>query len=172
MSLKYIGEYIDQLSSNPSDIIKFDIEDIKNNSDLFRLLNAKDRDILYLIFVSNKKQKAVQEILNRSQPLLCYDIKRIKERVQFIAYLRSVFDIFVDFLETDYDWIDKVNKEILTAMFFTTSYTHTSKILKMPQIYVRYTFEKILKELRDKELWHIYEIFFVIYHNKNKIRRV
>lgn len=136
------------------------------------MLNAKDRDILYLIFVSNKKQKAVQELLGRSQPLLCYDIKRIKERIQFIAYLRQVFDIFVDFLETKSYFFDKIIIQVLVLMFFTTSYTHTAKIIGKPQIFVRYTFEKTLKLLKEKELWDIYEIFNVIYHNKNKVKRM
>lgn len=180
MKIKYIGDYIEQLSSgSEDDIVKFEIDDIKKNSELFRLLNDKDRDVLYLIFVSNKKQKAVQEILGRSQPLLCYDIKRIKERVRFIAYLRSVFDILIDFIENDYEKLlaetedlEKNTIDILISMFFTTSYTHTAKILGLPQIFVRYKFEQVLKVLKEKKIWHIYEIFYVIYNNKNKIKRL
>ena len=38
---------------------------------------------------ARKKQKDVQRILGRSQPSLCYDIKRIRRRLKFIFYRSS-----------------------------------------------------------------------------------
>ena len=147
-------------------------EDIRQNHVVFRFLNDKDRDILYLIFLLKKKQPAVSKILGRSQPSLVYDIRRIKERIRFIVYLREVFDLFVDFLETRMSKYPIETTQVLTLMYFTTSYTLTAKVLGQQQIFVRYVFERALKMLAADKQWDMYEIFSVIWKNKNKIRRV
>lgn len=146
-------------------------DDLRNNTSITKYLNDKDRDILFLIFISNKRQKAVQNILRRSQPSLCYDIKRIKERIEFILYLQQVSDIFLEFIEEHQKKYDKDIIDILVLMFHTTSYTHTAEILGMKQISVRYIYEKTLKKMRELGHWDVYEIFSNIRRNKNKVRR-
>lgn len=136
-----------------------------------KLLNDKDRDILFLIFVSRKKQKSVQKILRRSQPSLCYDIKRIKDRIEFILYLEKVEDIFFEFLLEKSSLYEPELIDILVLMFNTSSYTYTSKILKKKQISIRYEYEKVLRKMAELKHWNVYEIFSVIKRNKNKIKR-
>lgn len=138
---------------------------------LFGFLNEKDRDILFLIFVSRKRQRDVQKILGRSQPSLCYDIKRIKRRLQFIYYLHSCFDIFIDFLRTQTESFSSDEMSILSMMFYTSSFTETAKVLKISQVRVRYSYNKCLKRMEELELWEPYEILTVIRENLNIIRR-
>jgi hypothetical protein len=151
---------------------RFTVEQLRAFKPVLSFLNAKDRDILYLIFVSGKKQKDVQEILGRSQPSLCYDIKRIRKRLQFIFYLNSVFDIFMEFLVNPPDEFDCFEVEVMLLMFYTSSFTMTSEILDVPQVKVRYSFDRCLRRLEEKEMWEIYEIFMVVRSNLNLVRRV
>ena len=139
---------------------------------MFGMLNDKDRDILYLIFVSRKKQKDVQEILGRSQPSLCYDIKRIRRRLKFIFYLHSVFDIFTNFIQAQTEYFCPEEMEILTLMFYTSSFSLTSDILGTSQVRVRYAYDKCLERLEKLEMWDVYEIFIVVRENLNMVRRV
>jgi hypothetical protein len=62
--------------------------------------------------------------------------------------------------------------EILVAMFYTTSFTCTAKILRKTQLYVRYRFEKALRQMEMLEQWDVYEIFFTIRSNLNIVRRI
>jgi hypothetical protein len=152
--------------------IRFSSEQIQEYNSIFRFLNEKDRDILFLIFVAQKKQSAVQQIMRRSQPSLCYDIQRIKKRLQFICYLNSVFDVFLDFVENHSQDYDKESKDILTAMFYTTSLTQSSEVLDQPQIRIRYKFDKLLRKMESLQQWEILEIFQAIRNNLNIVRRM
>jgi hypothetical protein len=156
----------------------FSVPQVKSFRSVLSFLNEKDRDILYLIFVTGKKQKDVQDILQRSQPSLCYDIKRIRKRLYFVFYLHKVFDIFIEFLESarEEGTFEPLELEVLTLMFYTTSFTLTSEILSKPddkvsQVKVRYTYDKCLRRLEDLEMWDVYEIFVVVRSNLNIIRR-
>lgn len=163
----------------------FSIDQARTFRPIFGYLNEKDRDILYLIFVSRKKQKDVQRILGRSQPSLCYDIKRIRKRLKFIVYLHSVFDIFINFARTEEarrqqmeaeevedDTIFTAEElEILALMFFTSSFTQTSRKMRISQVKVRYAYNKCLKRMELLELWEAYEIFTVIRNNLNIVKR-
>ena len=135
-------------------------------------LNDKDRDILCLIFVSRKKQKDVQRVLGRTQSSLAYDIKRIRRRLKFIFYLHSVFDIFVNFVQGKTEYFTPEEMQILTLMFYTSSFTLTSEIMGVSQVRVRYAYNKCLRHMEELELWDSYEIFMVIRSNLNTVKRV
>ena len=152
-------------------IPKFTVKQIKSFKPILRFLNEKDRDILFLIFVSSKKQKDVQAIIERSQPSLCYDIKRIRKRLKFITYLLSVVDIFESFIDScGFNFTDE-DREIMTLMFFTSSFTMTSEIIGISQVRVRYAFDKCLNKLEKEKIWEVYEIFVIIRNNLNIIKR-
>jgi len=99
-----MGKHIENVSSRRHtdrvDLPHLSTGQVRVFKGLFSFLNEKDQDILFLFFVSRKKQKDVQRILRRGQSSLCYDIKRIRQRLKFIVYLHSVFDIFLQFLKT------------------------------------------------------------------------
>jgi hypothetical protein len=151
---------------------RFSVEQLRAFKPILSFLNAKDRDILYLVFVSGKKQKDIQEILGRSQPSLCYDIKRIRKRLKFIFYLNSVFDIFVEFVGNPPEGFDEFEVEVMLLMFYTSSFTMVSEVLRVSQVKVRYSFDRCLRKLEEMELWEIYEIFMVVRSNLNLVRRV
>jgi hypothetical protein len=174
-TIKYIGKRIEDVTKPCEEDcvpIGFTTEQIRLFKPILAFLNDKDRDILFLIFVSGKKQKDVQKILGRSQSSLCYDIKRIRKRMRFISYIYSVLDIYMNFINTHRDVFSTEEMAILTSMFYTTSFTLTSRILGLAQVRVRYTFNKCIKRMAEMEMWEPYEIFVIVRANLNIIRRV
>jgi len=161
------------------------LEQVRTFRSVFGFLNDKDRDILYLIFVSRKKQKDVQRILGRSQPSLCYDIKRIRRRLRFIFYLHFVFDIFENFIREKAKYFTPEELEILTLMFYTSSFTVTAELMRLSQVRTRYSYNKCLRRMaalaeafldvsnkkEAEEMWEVYEIFMVVRENLNAVRR-
>ena len=178
MMIRYVGESIENVPnrSMPESqgvIPHFDVEQIRSFRPILSFLNEKDRDILFLIFVSSKKQKDVQRIIERSQPSLCYDIKRIRMRLKFIFYLHSVFDLFEDFIaRRGIEYFNSEEREILTLMFYTSSFTLTSKIMGISQVRVRYAYDKCLRRLEYLKMWDVYEIFVIVRANLNIVKRV
>lgn len=146
-------------------------EQLSEYKNIFKYLNDKDLDIIYLIFVSKKKQSEVQYLLNRTQPSLSYDIRRIKDRLQYICYMNRKTDEFVYFLRKNGEKYTSEEIDILVSMFFTTSLTHASNILNCRQSKVRYLFERIIKKLKSNKDWEMYEIFYYIKNNLNIIKR-
>lgn len=190
ITVSYVGSQVENIKSgNGSEervLPYFSVEQVRAFRSIFGFLNDKDRDILYLIFVSRKKQKDVQRILHRSQPSLCYDIKRIRRRLRYIFYLHSVFDIFVRFIEEKSKYFTPEEMEILTIMFYTSSFTVTAEMMKLSQVKTRYAYNKCLRRMdflaqkffsegrvqEEEEMWEIREIFMFIRENLNAIRRV
>lgn len=146
-------------------------EQLEECKGILKYLNDKDLDILYLIFVSGKKQSEVQFLLNRTQPSLSYDIRRIKSRLEYICYMNEKKDEFIDFIRTSKDTYSSEEKDILTSMFFTTSLTHSAEILNCRQSKVRYLFERLIKKMKKNKDWEMYELFFYIKNNLNIIKR-
>jgi len=175
MSVASIGRHIENIKGRVGDEESVSqtltVDQVRAYRSIFCFLNGKDRDILYLIFVSKKKQKEVQIILRRSQPSLCYDIKRIRRRLRFISYLNSVFDIFIEFVRTRSHPFSPEEMDILTLMFYTSSFTQTAEILSVSQVRVRYSYDKCVRRMEELEMWDVYEIFSVIRGNLNIVKR-
>jgi len=189
-TVSYIGDRVEnaRTCNNIEDRVLpyFSVEQVLAFRSIFGFLNDKDRDILYLIFVSRKKQKDVQRILNRSQPSLCYDIKRIRRRLRYIFYIHSVFDIFIRFIEEKSKYFTQDEMEILTLMFYTSSFTMTAEMMGFSQVRTRYAYNKCLRKMgflaqlfiedgnkkEEDEMWEIREIFMSIRENLNAIRRI
>lgn len=173
--VNYIGDQIENLKSDSRQdggvIPFFSVEQVKSFRSIFGFLNNKDRDVLYLIFVSKKKQEDVQKILKRSQPSLCYDIKRIRKRLKYIFYIHSVSDIFVEFVSSCQDSFTSEEIEIMTLMFYTSSFTMTASVLGLSQVRTRYSYNKCVDRMADIGNWEIHEILMVIRENLNSIKR-
>jgi len=174
-SIRCVGKSVEVIKGGRAEQTvapKFTVDEVRSFGPVFGFLNDKDRDILYLIFVSCKKQKDVQAVLKRSQPSLCYDIKRIRKRLKFIFYLHSVFDIFINFLTFDSSEFTMMERDILTLMFYTSSFTMTAKVLGVSQVMVRYAYNKCLDRMEEQKMLDVFEIFTMVRSNLNIIRRV
>ena len=176
MQTSSIGENIERvessahISESPHAKPSFTVDHLRAFRPILSFLNAKDRDILYLVFVSGKKQKHIQEILGRTQPSLCYDIKRIRKRLKFVFYINSVFDVFLDFIFDPPEYLTSHDIELMVVMFYTTSFTMSAEIIGC-DMNTRYTYDKILEKLAEHKQWDIYEILMAIRKNLNIVRR-
>lgn len=177
--IKYVGSNVENLKGRTTFaegklVPHFTAEQIRTFKPIFTFLNDKDVDILYLIFVSNKRQMDVTRILNRTQSSLAYDLKRIRRRLRFIHYLHEVFDIFLDFVrrERESDCFTSEELGILTLMFYTSSFTLTARVIGSTPIRVRHTYVKCIRRMEERDMWDAYEIFTVIRSNLNIVKRV
>lgn len=175
LQVNYIGKDIESVKSVDSegeDSPYLTVENIKYFKPMFSFLNPKDRDILYLIFLSRKKQKEVQDIMQRGQPSLCYDIKQIRRRLKCIAYLHSVIDDFNEFVTSkSTSLFTEQERAIMTMMFYSTSYIISAETLKMSQVKVSAVFDRCIRKLKKEKLWSVYEICFTIKDNLNIVKR-
>jgi hypothetical protein len=177
--VNYAGNSIENISSCEQEecvLPYLNNEHISSFRSIFGFLNDKDRDILYLIFVSRKKQKDVQSILQRSQPSLCYDIKRIRLRLRYIFYIHSVADEYIEFLKIADRYFTQEEIEVMTVMFYTSSYTVASDVVKKSQVKVRYIFFRCLDRMIELgksgvDIWNMYEIMSQVLDNLNVIKR-
>jgi len=190
--IKYVGENVERMKrptiADTGGLPAFTPQQVRSFRPIFGFLNDKDRDILYLIFVSRKRQIDVREILGRTQSSLAYDIKRIRNRLQFIHYLNKVFDIFLGFMcrERGEGNFTPEDMQVLILMFYTSSFTLTAQIIGTSQVRVRHSYTKSLRKMcelaeechqnRDKDgtsMWFgVYEIFNIIRSRLNIIRRI
>lgn len=147
-------------------------EDIPKLSKIINFLNNKDKDIAFLMHVSGKTQTDMVELLNRSQPSLSYDLKKIKNRISFITYLHKQFVTFLDWLQYHSEGYTCEQVMIMTLMYFTTSFSHSSKVSGLKPARVRYVFDKTLKYLKTQPGEKIaFELFEKIRQNLNSLRR-
>ena len=175
LHVSYIGKDVENLrgcedEGEVSPYLTF--ENIRHFKKFFSFLNPKDRDILYLIFLSRKKQKEVQDLIDRGQPSLCYDIKQVRKRLKFISYLHSVMDIFFDFVTDENRGYTESERAVMTSMFYSTSYIISSEVLRMSQVRVSSTFESCVSKAKERKEWEVYEILHAIRENRNRVKRV
>jgi hypothetical protein len=178
--IKYVGSSVENMRNRTSAVDdgrtlpQFSPDQIRTFKPIFAFLNDKDVDILYLIFVSRKRQLDVTEILHRTQSSLAYDIKRISRRLRFIHYLQKVFDIFLDFVRRERQGKRFTSDElgILTLMFYTSSFTLTARVLKTSPVRVRHSYTKCIRRMQEEAMWDAYEIFAIIRDNLNIVKRV
>jgi len=139
---------------------------------IFNFLNNKDKDILLLIFMGNKTQTDLVKILNRSQPSLSYDIKRIKKRIKFIVYIHSMFKRFTKWLEEVAELQVLTEEEVMvfTLIYFTSSFSQSNLVCKLKPTRIRYVFDRALTKIETIDA-EIYNMFVFIRNNLNTIKR-
>ena len=103
---------------------------------------------------------------------MCYDIRRIRRRLKFIFYLTSISDVFLNFIQNESSDFDSESIEVLTLMFYTTSFTRVAKVSKKRQIRVRYIFDKVVDKLAEQKNWPLFEVFQSIRENLNIVKRI
>ena len=82
-----------------SDRACYDNREIDDHLDIyFRLFGLKDMDIIYLYFLSEKRQQDIKNITQKTQPAVSYDVSRIKKQMDFVINIISSFDEFIAFI--------------------------------------------------------------------------
>ena len=139
--------------------------------DILRFLNYKDKDIIYLSFLSKKRQVDIAEILLRTQPAVCYNIKRIKMQIEFVHFFLSKIDYLLSFLKDPNNGLTAHECDILLVLFYCSSVTKASSVIGFHQITCRNRLTKIFNKL-EKSHPEIIDLFDFIMLKFNKIKRV
>lgn len=137
----------------------------------FRLFGKNDLDIIYLYFLSNKKQNDIVQILQKTQPAISYDVSRIKQQLQFVIRIVQKQDEFIMFITDEQLKLTLSQRQLLLVFFYSTSIVKTSKILKQNQITCRTRIRKAIQKLSFYEYNDMYEFFCYVLQNLNKIKK-
>lgn len=145
---------------------------IQDHLDLyFRLFGKSDLDIIYLYFLSNKKQHEIKSILDKTQPAVSYDVNRIKNQMQFVIKMIQKQDDFVLFIINENNGLTLKERELLLVFFYSTSLVKTSKILGQNQITCRTRIRKAIEKLKEIGETDMYLFFCYILENLNVIKK-
>ena len=137
----------------------------------FRFFGQKDMDIIYLYFLSGKKQEDLVRILGKSQPAISYDVTRIKEQIDFVIKLMSSIDDFVMFIVDDDNRLNTYDREMLTLFFYSTSIVKTSRLMGINNITCRSHLNTVVNRLLTNGHVDMYNLFKYIMSNLNNIKK-
>ena len=147
----------------------FEIQD--HLDEYFRFFGAVDTDIIYMYFIANKRQNDLSILFDKTQPAISYDVNRLKEQVEFVMYMVSVFDIVIDFLKDEKNGLSTYEVDLMLAFFFSTSFIKTAKIMNAQQVTIRCQVNKTIDKLKSLGHEEIYQIFQKINCNLNKVKK-
>ena len=137
----------------------------------FRFFGQKDMDIIYLYFLSGKKQEDLVKILRKSQPAISYDVARIKEQIDFVIKLMSSIDDFIMFIVDDDNKLNTYDREMLTLFFYSTSIVKTSRLMGINNITCRSHLNTVVNRLLSNGHVDMYNLFRYIMSNLNNIKK-
>ena len=137
----------------------------------FRFFGQKDMDIIYLYFLSGKKQEDLVKILRKSQPAISYDVARIKEQIDFVIRLVSSIDDFIMFIVDDDNRLNTYDREMLTLFFYSTSIVKTSRLMGINNITCRSHLNTVVNRLLANGHVDMYNLFKYIMSNLNNIKK-
>ena len=137
----------------------------------FRFFGQKDMDIIYLYFLSGKKQEDLVKILRKSQPAISYDVTRIKEQIDFVIKLMSSIDDFIMFIVDDDNKLNTYDREMLTLFFYSTSIVKTSRLMGINNITCRSHLNTVVNRLLSNGYVDMYNLFKYIMSNLNNIKK-
>ena len=137
----------------------------------FRFFGQKDMDIIYLYFLSGKKQEDLVKILRKSQPAISYDVARIKEQIDFVIKLMSSIDDFIMFIVDDDNKLNTYDREMLTLFFYSTSIVKTSRLMGINNITCRSHLNTVVNRLLSNGHVDMYNLFKYIMSNLNNIKK-
>jgi len=137
----------------------------------FRFFGKNDMDIIYLYFLSKKRQEDIMTILGKSQPAVSYDVTRIKEQIQFVVRVMAMIDEFIIFITDPANKMKTEDKEMLTIFLYSTSIVKTSRILGSSNITCRSHLNTLVNRLKANGHIRMYELFKYILDNLNHIKK-
>ena len=146
--------------------------EIGNHLDIyFRFFGLKDMDIIYLYFLSGKKQHELMEILQKTQPAISYDVNRIREQIEYVMTIVNKLDDFILFIVDEENKLTIAERELLLVFFYSTSIVKTSKILNQHHITCRTRINNAIEKINTMGNAEMYNFFKYILVNLNSIKK-
>lgn len=137
----------------------------------FRFFGSKDMDIVYLYFLSRKRQDEIMTILGKSQPAVSYDVTRIRQQIEFVMRMIEAVDDFIMFITDPANPMRTFDKEILVVFFYTTSIVKTARLLKIKNVTCRSHLSTIVNHMQADGYQSMYELFKYIMSNLNNVKK-
>lgn len=137
----------------------------------FRFFSKKDMDIVYLYFLSKKKQEDIMKILKKTQPAVSYDVKRIKNQINFVVRFVSMIDDFIMFITDPQNDMKTYDKQMLVLFFYSTSIVKTARLMGINNITCRSHLNTIVNKLLSNGHTDMYDLFKYIMSNLNNIKK-
>lgn len=136
----------------------------------FRLFGRHDMDIIYLYFLSGKKQEEIMSILGKSQPAISYDVQRIRRQAKFVRRIMSYLGDFIEFITSPENPLRTDDKELLLVFFYSTSIVKTARIMKLGNITCRSHLNTVIKRLQGINM-EMFGLFKYILSHLNNIKK-
>lgn len=150
----------------------YDNHEIEDHLDIyFRLFGLKDMDIIYLYFLSNKRQHDIKDIVCKTQPAVSYDVNRIRDQMDFVVKVITFMDDFIGFIIDPDNGLELSDRELLLVFFYSTSIVKTSQILGFGQISCRVKILRAIERVKELGYDDIYDILTYIANNLNRIKK-
>lgn len=137
----------------------------------FRFFGKKDMDIVYLYFISRKKQEQIMQILGKTQPAVSYDVTKIKEQINFVIKLIASLDDFIMFIVDPDNKMKTMDKQMLVLFFYTTSIAKTARLMGINNITCRSHLYTIVNRLLSQGHIDMYNLFKYIMGNLNSVKK-
>ena len=137
----------------------------------FRMFSKYDLDIIYLYFLTQKRQGQIKQIFNKTQPAISYDVNRICYQVDFVIRMVQKQDEFILFITDEQNGLKLMQRQLLLVFFYSTSIAKTAQILGHNQITCRTRIRKVIKKLNQLGYIQLYKFFEYILNNLNKVKK-
>lgn len=164
----YENEYCPVVNFDRSGYTNIEIE---NHLEVyFRLFGRRDIDVIYLYFLSEKRQIDIRDILGKTQPAISYDVSRIRSQMDFVIRVVSMLDDFVIGV-IGCGSLTTFEKELLTVFFYSTSWVKTARILSIEQHDCRSLVIKLVAKLMEIGCIDLHDMVVFVMDNLNKIKK-
>ena len=165
----YENEYTPVVQFDRSSFSNLEIE--SHLEVYFRLFGRSDIDVIYLYFLSGKRQVDIRKILGKTQPAISYDVNRIRSQMDFVIRVVSMLDDFIIGI-ISCDGLSTRERELLTVFFYSTSWVKTARILGMDQQECRGLIIRLVEKLGKLGYLELQGCITFIMENLNKIKKV
>lgn len=167
------GFYVDEPQLEViNDRIHYDNHEIDDHLDIyFHFFGMNDMDIVYLFFLSEKRQHDIKEIMGKTQPAISYDVTRIKKQLDFVINIIAYVDDFIAFIIDEKNGLTLFERELLLVFFFCTSIVKTSVVMGFGQISCRIKILRAIDRVKELGYDYIYEILRYVAENLNNIKK-
>ena len=165
----YENEYTPVVQFDRSSFSNLEIE--SHLEVYFRLFGRSDIDVIYLYFLSGKRQVDIRKILGKTQPAISYDVNRIRSQMDFVIRVVSMLDDFIIGI-ISCDELSTRERELLTVFFYSTSWVKTARILGVDQQECRVSIIRLVEKLGELGYLELQGCITFIMENLNKIKKV
>ncbi len=160
-----------ECSSEVTDLDYYDLHEQYNTIiNIIRFLNFHDRDIIYFSCISRKTQEEISSILNKTQPAICYDLKKVMSQMDYVYYFSSIIHKMINFFKYDAGYLTDDECDMMLVLTYSLSIIKTGEVLGLHQITSKKRLEQIMFKIKINNP-EIKSIFDTLLSKYGKIKK-